>query len=213
MWKTTAKGQAEDHSSAMTAPLASDSLPDNGKSMGSPQGTMKPTARLPFDHTCDLSMNNTLLFPILFLSSHLIVWLHGYDTPPERFPLLHRLIRTNTTTTFFDLLLCTEQHAEPAPMYHSISPPEQQHAQWCLRSSSRKPASLTSMASTKSESPLPIIFSFSVVASKLTTPDPSFSSFALSWCEEGTPLPDYFQTCGRKPRQARLHSNCDILDL
>ena len=54
------KRQTEDHTKAMTAPLASDSFPDNGKSMGSSQSTMKPRARLPLDHTCDLSMDDTL---------------------------------------------------------------------------------------------------------------------------------------------------------
>ncbi|KAK0517169.1 hypothetical protein JMJ35_000324 [Cladonia borealis] len=58
------KRQAEDHTKAMTAPLASDSFPDNGKSMGSPQSTMKPRARLPLDHTCDGSMNDTFSFSL-----------------------------------------------------------------------------------------------------------------------------------------------------
>ena len=213
------KRQAEDHTKAMTAPLASDSFPDNGKSMGPPQGTMNPQPGFPWTTPATYGRTVPFFVPIFFHFSHLIVWLHGYDTPPEQFQLLHRLIRTNTTTTFFDRLICTEQHAEPVPIYHSTSPPEQQHAQWCLRSSSQIPPFLTSMGSTKSKSLLPI---YSVatamsspyssrslsVASELNTLNPPFYSFALSWCEEGTPLPNYLQAYG-----TRLHSNCNMVDL
>ena len=90
------KRQAEDHTKAMTAPLASDRFPDNGKSMGSPQGTMKPTARLPFDHTCDLSMNRTFScshFLSIFTSYRLAPWLRhaarAVPTTPPPHPHQH----------------------------------------------------------------------------------------------------------------------------
>ena len=198
------KRQAEDHTKAMMAPLASDSCPDTEKSMGFPRATMKPTARLPFDHTCDLSINGTCSFShsfSIFTSYRLAPWLrHAARAVPT------------TPTTFFDLLLCTEQHAKPVPMYHSISPPEQQHAQWCLGSSSRIPASLTSLESTKSKSLLPIISvatatsspfrsrSFSVT-SELTRPNPPFYSFIPAGAKKVRRCPMNYRRMGQAPQQ------------